>query len=413
MCVEGVDGRQLHFYTNTSRLEKHLLDLSPQDADLIREFTDGIRSFSRMQLPVDMTASSGAEMAQIGRKMLPVLLPTLQWLNISLPEFASRFKDPLLREGLPRFFQFIPPDYPMMMCLSTLAAMSDHESGYPIGGSLPIARALESRYRALGGLLRYKARVRRILTENERAVGVELDSGETINADQVVSAADGRQTIYKLLDGRYLDEDLGACYQGEMHPSQSIIQVSLGVAKDYSVLPPAIDFPLPEPVYIGNLRHERLTLKHYCFDPSMAAAGKSVLSVWCAADHTYWRWLASNRQCYIAHKQEVGQVVEDTLEKRLPGFKAALEVIDVATPLTYERYTGNWQGAFAGWGMSHRKMKYMMGKGMPKTLPGLANFYMCGQWVEPGGNVELSCASGRDVIKDMCQDLGLGFRTRV
>lgn len=412
ICVEGTDGRQLHFYTNTDRLEGHLLGLSSQDADLIREFTDGIRAFSRMQLPVDMTASSGVELAQIGRKMMPVLLPTLKWLNISLPEFASCFKDPLLREGLPRFFQFTPPDFPMMLCLSTLAAMNDHESGYPIGGSLPIAKALEQRYRSLGGQLRYQARVRSIITEDDMAVGVELDSGETLLADLVVSAADGHQTIYKLLDGKYLDDDLDACYQGEMHPSPSIIQVSLGVAKDFSDLPPALNFPLPEPVYIANVRHDRLTLKHYCFDPTMAASGKSVLSVWCEADHAYWQWLASDQQRYAAHKQEVLQVVVDELEKRLPGLKAALEVTDVATPLTYERYTGNWQGAFAGWGMSRRKMKYMMGKGMPKTLPGLLGFYMCGQWVEPAGNVELSCASGRDVIKDICLDLGLAFKTR-
>jgi hypothetical protein len=33
----------------------------------------------------------------------------------------------------------------------------------------------------------------------------------------------------------------------------------------------------------------------------------------------------------------------------------------------------------------------------------LSNFYRIGHWVEPGGNVELSCASGRDVIKHICE----------
>ena len=50
-----------------------------------------------------------------------------------------------------------------------------------------------------------------------------------------------------------------------------------------------------------------------------------------------------------------------------------------------------------------------MGIGMSKTLPGLEGFYMHGQWVEPGGNVELSCGSGRDVIKDICKALGAVF----
>jgi len=46
---------------------------------------------------------------------------------------------------------------------------------------------------------------------------------------------------------------------------------------------------------------------------------------------------------------------------------------------------------------------------MSKTLPGLDHFYMAGQWVEPGGNVELSCASGRDVVKDICRAMERPF----
>ncbi len=101
------------------------------------------------------------------------------------------------------------------------------------------------------------------------------------------------------------------------------------------------------------------------------------------------------------------------LEARYPSLRQDVEVVDVATPVTYERYTANWRGAFAGWALTTRKMSMMMGKGMSKTLPGLDGFYMIGQWVEPGGNVELSAASGRDVIKDICGELEREFRARV
>jgi len=36
-------------------------------------------------------------------------------------------------------------------------------------------------------------------------------------------------------------------------------------------------------------------------------------------------------------------------------------------------------------------------------------FMLHGQWVEPAGNVELPCSSGRDVIKDICKDAGVPF----
>ncbi len=46
---EGVDGRTLIFYTDVDRLEKHLLEFSPQDSVPIKEFISGIR----MRIPFD------------------------------------------------------------------------------------------------------------------------------------------------------------------------------------------------------------------------------------------------------------------------------------------------------------------------------------------------------------------------
>jgi phytoene dehydrogenase-like protein len=409
VCIEGEDGRKLHIYTDIDRLESHLLELSPQDRHVIREFIEGIRDFRRLELPVDLTAGDALELAEMGRQMMPVLLPTLRWRNETLVEFATRFKDPLLRGGLPLFFQFAPSDFPMMLCLSTLAMMHDREAGYPIGGSLPIAKALEARYLELGGEVVYQTRVTDILVQEDVAVGLELNGGRQVLGDIVVSAADGRTTIFNFLDGRYVDRKLKAIFQGGMTPSTSVLQISLGVDMDFSKEPPMVNFPLGNPIWLGNIRHERLVLKHYCFDPSMALEGKSVLSLWCEADFDYWKWLRANEERYKSHKAEVADIIVEVLDERYPGLREAVEVVDVATPVTYERYTRNWRGAFAGWAMTTRKMSMMMGIGMDKTLPGLDNFFMVGHWVEPGGNVELSCASGRDAIKDICRKMGMAF----
>ncbi|MCA9993330.1 MAG: hypothetical protein KDE29_20230, partial [Anaerolineales bacterium] len=63
-----------------------------------------------------------------------------------------------------------------------------------------------------------------------------------------------------------------------------------------------------------------------------------------------------------------------------PGIRGQIEVKDVATPLSYERFTGNWQGSSCGWLLTKETMGLMI-QGLDKTLPGLANFYMAGQWV--------------------------------
>jgi phytoene dehydrogenase-like protein len=40
---------------------------------------------------------------------------------------------------------------------------------------------------------------------------------------------------------------------------------------------------------------------------------------------------------------------------------------------------------------------------MDKTLPGLADFYMVGQWVMPGGGLPPAVLSGRNVVQILCK----------
>ncbi len=98
---------------------------------------------------------------------------------------------------------------------------------------------------------------------------------------------------------------------------------------------------------LGNLAHDRLVLKHYSFDPTLAPAGKAVLSLWTEADYNYWYQLRFNPKQYQAAKEEIADRIIDILESRYPGLREQVEVVDVATPTTYERYTANWRGAFA------------------------------------------------------------------
>jgi len=101
-------------------------------------------------------------------------------------------------------------------------------------------------------------------------------------------------------------------------------------------------------------------------------------------------------------------VVLAFLEKLYPGILEQIEASDVATPLSYERYTGNWQGATSGWLLTPQTMRMMI-MGVGKTLPGLRNFYMAGQWVEPGGSVALAAMSGRNVLQLICGGDGKPF----
>jgi phytoene dehydrogenase-like protein len=47
---------------------------------------------------------------------------------------------------------------------------------------------------------------------------------------------------------------------------------------------------------------------------------------------------------------------------------------------------------------------------MSKTLPGLENFYMIGQWTTPGGGLPPAVSSGRHVVQLLCQQDRKPFR---
>ncbi|NTV36099.1 MAG: NAD(P)/FAD-dependent oxidoreductase, partial [Anaerolineaceae bacterium] len=83
---------------------------------------------------------------------------------------------------------------------------------------------------------------------------------------------------------------------------------------------------------------------------------------------------------------------------------------DCATPLSYERYTGNWRGSSVGWLLTKKTMLKMI-SGMRKTLPGLKNFYLAGQWVEPGGSVPVVAMSGRNAVQLICHAERIPFTT--
>ncbi len=400
--------KTLIVYAEPDRLEAHLLDLSPADAPLIRSFAQGVRQFARFDMSamykVPKPLMNAMDWREFGMKMMPFVPALAKWGMLSCAEFGRKFKDPFLRRAVPQMFSW--EEAPVMMGMMLLAYMHTGNAGFPAGGSLAFARAIEKRYLDLGGEIYYKGQVEKILTENGRAVGVRLYNDEIHQADCVISAADGRGTIFDMLDGKFTNRKLRRMYDGHL-PTHQMVQVSLGVKRDLSSEPHWVTYLLEKPVLlVGEERHE-IGVKHYCFDPSLAPAGKSVIELIVRTNYSYWQRIYG-RKLYDTEQRQVSDIIIEYLEKWYPGIRDDIEFIDEATPLSYERYTGNWMGATCGWLLTRETMPMMI-QGVPKTLPGLHNFYMAGHWVEPGGTVTLAAASGKNVIQLICHADGKSF----
>jgi phytoene dehydrogenase-like protein len=411
MRVVDTDGRTFHVYADPDRLEAHMKTLSPEDSDLIESLAGGIRHFMEFDMSImskkPRSLMSPADWLDFNREVIGYAIPMAKWGQTSAQELAVRFQDPLLRRAFPQIFGWA--DIPVMVGMSVLAYMATGNAGFPAGGSLAFARALEQRYLALGGEIHYQAQVEKILVEDGRAVGVRLYNDEVHHAGTVISAADGRGTLFDLLGDEYVSPDIRKRYDGHL-PIHAQILAAFGVKRDLTDEPHWATYLLPEPLLVAGEERGALGVKTYCFDPCMAPPGKSVIQMTLESTYGYWQRIYG-RRLYDMEQLQVADILIEFLERLYPGIDDDIEVKDVATPLSYERYTGNWLGSTCGWLLTDKTIM-MMVKGLSKRVPDLENFYMAGQWVEPGGSVPIVAMSGRNVVQLMCHRDGREFTGR-
>jgi phytoene dehydrogenase-like protein len=402
MCTVESGDKKLSYCTDAARLEGQMVALSPSDAELSRAFCRLVGGPGLMNAASLKPAEMSGFFDNLGpmMKVLPLLGTFRRYGRLTLQEFAARFSDPFLREAVRMFLD--GPGWPMvrmpMVGLAGFLRSSVSEAGVPIGGSQQVMFAIAERFKKLGGELRLRKRVTGIIVESDRAVGVRLADGSELRADEVIWAADGRTLIFDLLGGRYVDERIRTMYE-KWTPVQSVVQVCLGVARDMTKEPARVTFRLDKPIAVAGREFPWLGVIHHSFDPSMAPAGKSAVEVWYASDHGYWEKLAADRPQYDAEKQRIADATIAALEKRWPGFRQQVEVIDVATPATYRRYTGNWQGSPDGWYITPENMR----ANPVLFLPGLSGLHMAGQWTAPFTGTVIAALTGRQTIQLLCR----------
>jgi len=395
------DGKTLTIYRDPNRLENELLTKAPEDAAEIKELVRLIKKFAKFHFP-----EGDSLLANIGTflQMIPYFPALAKYRKFTMAEYARKFKNPLLSG----FFSAGIGDLSFFGILFSLAWMADGNAGYPIGGSLGMIGLIKENYEQLGGRIRFNARVERILVENGRAVGAAFAGGETIPADVVISAADGHATIFDMLKGKFADEKIKKIYQ-TYKPFPSYIQVSLGVGADLTDEPGFVAVFLDHDIHIDpETKGNVVSFRVFSFDPTFAPPGKTaVVSFLATYNDAYWRELRqTDRAGYDAEKRKIAGKVIGVFEKRFPKAAGKIEVVDIATPATIIRHTGNWRGSMEGWLITPATGV----KTLPPVLPGLKNFYMTGQWISPGGGLPSGLITGRMVARLISKDLGVRWR---
>jgi phytoene dehydrogenase-like protein len=400
--IENDKGDSLRIYSNLDQLESEMLKRAPQERKEIHRFISSVRHLCTFKLPDPAKSWMGNWRSLLSDA--PHLLLFEQLAKMTCAEYGMRFQDPLLRAF------FMDGDSERLSALAlffSLAWMHNHDAEYPIGGSQAVIRLIVEKLLSLGGQLRCGAMVEKILVEQDVAVGVQLATGEKIAADWVISAADGHATIYDLLQGRYKNSDTDKIYR-ELEPFSSYVQVSLGVARDLSQQPGFLVRLLDKPLQIdpGTLV-SRVSFRIFNYDPTFAPQGKTAITCFLPTrDFEYWLDLQRrDPAAYQAEKQRIADEIIALLGRQVANIEDAVEVVDVSTPATVIRYTGNWKGSMEGWLITPQTGF----RQLTNTLSGLDKFVMVGQWVMPGGGLPSGLMTARSAINTICEHDNMVF----
>jgi phytoene dehydrogenase-like protein len=396
--VETAEGQVISLSTDLDQLERDFKRLAPEDAALIDNLMRAARRcapFTPLEKPLEVMTP--LEKIMLLFQYLPMMPVILRWKSIGITKYLEAYRNPFLRDVL----LAATGDSRMsaLVLIMLLGIRCGPNTGYVVGGSRALSESIAQRYTRLGGVIRFNTQAVSVMVQNNRAGGVRCADGTQTPAATVISCADGRTTIFKMLEGRYVNRLILHAYSHyEVFPP--LIQASLGINQLFADAPPTLSLAPRRPLMADDqTRVQRMDVSVFGPDSGFCPEGKSVMIVRFPSGYKYWRELKDQRPGdYKKAKARMIQDIVEILEQRFPGVAKHLECSDLATPSSFESWTGNWQGSYQGWLPTPRNL----GRRLPHMLPGLKNFYMAGHWVELGGGLPQAAFSGRYVAQMIC-----------
>ncbi|MBW2419622.1 MAG: NAD(P)/FAD-dependent oxidoreductase [Deltaproteobacteria bacterium] len=289
------------------------------------------------------------------------------------------------------------------------------EAYYPKGGSGRMSQVLADLFVERGGSLLLNRGVTEIRYDDGRATGViaKKRAGHFISADArcVVAASDLTTLVNQLCPAGTFPRDYVASVN-ERVPSISAVILFAGLNLDL----PGRGITEAEytrswgkgPSPFGEVAREcdfsrlptALATIYSNLDPSCCPPGKSVVATMELAEPGLFESaLGKGRQRGRRYKAVKERITAQLLEKMsralgIPDLERHVEILELATPVTIERYTENRGGAYVGW----RYSADQSGEQFPQASP-VENLFLCGHWVAPGGGVSNVIAGGNNAAE--------------
>ena len=395
------DGQILHLYRNIEKTAENLTKISPGDSGHLRNLARDVKALTSMQMPIfDIRGVKSESPVRPSFSLLFKMLPAFPVLGragkISGEKYTEQFEHP----GIRRLLNFIP-EYSAVSLLFTLATLHSGDGGYPEGGSLAMAERMAKTFIDLGGKLLLKTKAQKVCIENKTVKGVVTENG-TLDADAVIVTQETIAALDNLFDKIPEDAWLNELRSTTKPAVCTFVSVGVRTKIPGNSLP---EWKLREPINFAGKTITEIGFNNYADFKGYAPEGCSALTTALMGDtYDFWK-KAKEEGRYEQEKQSLADSIGRALCQKYPQIEGNIEVMDIATPLTYERYTGAYRGSWMSVTGAGEKMKQY-----PGLCENVSGLYFAGQRLSSPGGLPVALTTGRRAAQMVCRQFDTVFR---
>ncbi len=392
------DGTRLDLTRDTTRVLKQIHRLNPRDVEGYLAFLSSAAKLHRITAPV-FTYGPPPSLSSFKKITLRDLLSfdpihSLQW------SIERHVQHPHLRQLLGRFATYVGASpYLAPAALAVVAHVEINEGiWYPQGGIYSIARAYETLARELGAEIQLNARVKQIRLNGKKVGGVTLESGETIQADCILSNIDVT-TTYNLIDSPVIEKRRRQLQQRELSSSGMILL--LGIQGSFPELAHHNIFFSED----YRRENEQIFREHSLpEDPTLYICITSKTDA-SHAPNGCENWFVMANSPALSEETQPGDSTDEAakkillqLEKRGLDVKGKIRWQKLITPRDIAVNTGAYRGALYGVSFNDRLAPFRR----PRNKSEIDGLFFAGGTTHPGGGVSMVTLSGKLAAELIC-----------
>lgn len=386
------EGSSLSLYRDLNRTVEALMGY----ASSYREKKE-IRDFKKVvEFMESMTYAAGPEHNEkLSFSELLVRSPqALKYYTHSTGQIAKRFKTPVLRLF---FNSLMGNDFNAIDFAFVVATFVSENADIPAGLSKPMAERMRDKFLSLGGEILYNKTITGAEINNGKVISV-TDDTDNYEADFFLFAMDPKVSCDIL--GCSLPKELKKQFDNPKYKYFSSYHIEFAVDAECLPFKENLFIEVPENLQ-NSVGNRRITLRSFDFEPSFSPEGHSNMQamVYCneAEISKFLYFYKKDKSAYRLYKEGKANAVKKCIEARFPELKDKLEILDIWTPATFNRYTGSHMGTYQGF--INPKNKYP--RKLSGKIPGITNALLCSQWQMSPGGLPVAASRGRAAVMEM------------